>query len=450
MKRAIVCLLVISLGLLLKSCNTTEPPPPPDGDKPTLNLTLEDVSCTEAWIELTTTNLQLPATITLKQINPTGDTLSHISILNTQDSLLYIDSLLPNKSYQYQVTSIEYPASSNELSVTTMDTTSHEFTFETFTFGDISNSYLFDVAILNENSIWAVGEIRIADTSAIGYTKYNAVHWDGSEWTLHRIMFYTICGQQHRSAYPAISVVAFSENDVWIAMYGNQVARLNDTTQIGTYCIPISVRKMWGTDSQNLYAVGVNGQIAHRNNVGWQVIESGTDVDFLDVWGTPDGSIVWACGETIYKTVLIKIENNQANVVFEGTYPMPQIKNRFSDGLLSLWTNKNNFIYVLSPYNLYRCKVTTTGEGQELYPYDDYFKGAYLRLRGTGINNLITSGNKSTITHFNGISWKIYDELRNEDQLLRGLDVNENLLVTVGDKFENTFYYKAIVIVGSK
>ena len=105
---------------------------------------------------------------------------------------------------------------------------------------------------------------------------------------------------------------------------------------------------------------------------------------------------------------------------------------------------------MLSPYNLYRCENSTTGEGQELYPYEDYFKGAYLRLRGTGINNLITAGNKSTITHFNGSSWRIYDELRNEDQLLRGLDVYENLLVTVGEKFENTLYYKAIIIVGRR
>ena len=39
---------------------------------------------------------------------------------------------------------------------------------------------LYDVAIIDENNIWAVGEIWIADTSSLGYTKYNAVHWDGN------------------------------------------------------------------------------------------------------------------------------------------------------------------------------------------------------------------------------------------------------------------------------
>ena len=89
------------LSVFLATCNSIEPPPPPP-DEPTLTLELDDVQCTEAWIELTTTNLTLPAELILKQINPTGDTLSQVSILNTQDSLLYIDSLLPNQTYNFQ------------------------------------------------------------------------------------------------------------------------------------------------------------------------------------------------------------------------------------------------------------------------------------------------------------------------------------------------------------
>ena len=48
------------LLLFILSCNTTEQPPR-DGEKPTLTLTLEDVSCTEAWINylLPTSHYQL-------------------------------------------------------------------------------------------------------------------------------------------------------------------------------------------------------------------------------------------------------------------------------------------------------------------------------------------------------------------------------------------------------
>lgn len=131
MKKAIVGFLLIGFSPFIKSCNTTEPPPP-NGEKPTLQLTLEDVSCCEPWKKPTTSNLQLPANITLKQYNLSGDSLSQNFLLNTQDSLLYIDSLLPNQTYKFVTTIEQSNNKSNELSVTTMDTTSHNFTFETF------------------------------------------------------------------------------------------------------------------------------------------------------------------------------------------------------------------------------------------------------------------------------------------------------------------------------
>ena len=53
-------------------CNTTEPPVNGNG----ITLKLEDVSCTEAWITLKTTTLQLPETVTLKQDNQTRSTIN--------------------------------------------------------------------------------------------------------------------------------------------------------------------------------------------------------------------------------------------------------------------------------------------------------------------------------------------------------------------------------------
>ena len=54
------------IGLL--SCGTTDPQLPVE-TKPTLTLSVEDTSCTEAWIKLTTQDLTLPlpSELTLKQ-----------------------------------------------------------------------------------------------------------------------------------------------------------------------------------------------------------------------------------------------------------------------------------------------------------------------------------------------------------------------------------------------
>ena len=130
--------------LTFVSCDTTEVPTIEN-----LQLKLEDFSCTEAWITLTTANLQLPTTVTLKQ---NDQVYSTINLVKT-DTLIYIDSLLPNRTYQYQASNNQYQVSSNELGVTTMDTTNHNFTIEYFEFGEGSSSYFNDVWIFDENNI---------------------------------------------------------------------------------------------------------------------------------------------------------------------------------------------------------------------------------------------------------------------------------------------------------
>ena len=180
MNRAIKIVLATTLIILLNACNTTEPPV----EKEELFLKLEDASCTEAWITLTTTNLKLPTTILLEQNSQTRLTIN----LDKSDTLLYIDSLLPNQTYKFQLVIQSINHSSNELSVTTMDTTSHNFTWQTWTFCEHSSSVLYDVAIIDENNIWAVGEIYMNDSLGQPDPKaYNAVHWDGNNWSLKKI-----------------------------------------------------------------------------------------------------------------------------------------------------------------------------------------------------------------------------------------------------------------------
>ncbi len=160
------------------SCKKDNPIPP--GDQPKINLTLADTSCTEVWLRLTTKNVNPPAEVTLKQ----DDSVTHSINLNSADTLLYVDSLLPNHTYKFQSVIKSISKSSNSLTVTTMDTISHDYTWQMFSFGDpaAGSSELNDVAIIDENNIWAVGEIYLLDSTGVpDPNAYNAVHWDGSQ-----------------------------------------------------------------------------------------------------------------------------------------------------------------------------------------------------------------------------------------------------------------------------
>ncbi len=433
-------LLLNLLLLFAASCNSVEPPPP--GEKATLTLKLEDVSCTETWIELTTTNLltegEPPTAIILKQNDVVRDTIN----LNNADTLLYVDSLLPNTNYTFQAAGLRSPASdvqSNSLNVTTMDTTSHDFTFESYTFGGTAgSSTLYDCAIISPQNIWCVGEIYVADTSQNGYTMYNAVHWDGNEWELERIMFYTICGQQSRIAYPASSLFAFSENDIWIAMEGDQIARLENNVQTETRCLPWSftITKIWGTSNEDLYVVGNNGNIVHYNGTLWTKIESGTDVSINDVFGIIDQfsnqkkvfcavSNVFGGGE--HKILTID-ENNKID----------SLNWNLNRRIASVWSS-NGWIVYTSGGGVFNNKSGNWVEETIPLNYTNM-------IRGNGLNEIFVAGDFGLLAHFNGASWKVYEEFQQlPAAALYSITVKDNMLTAVGFSEE-----KALVVLGRR
>ncbi len=148
LKKILTLIFLTTLTLtLLQSCDSTEP-----DDKRKLTLTVEDVSTTEVRLRLRTTEIQLPANISITK----NSTLAKLITLKSNDSLFTVDSLQPSTSYSLQA--IYDAVKSDPVIAVTMDTTTQNFTFETVEFGDgFSSSYFNDVWIFDENNIWAVG-----------------------------------------------------------------------------------------------------------------------------------------------------------------------------------------------------------------------------------------------------------------------------------------------------
>ena len=271
---------------LFTSCNTNEP----DSTPANIEFAAEDASCTEAWIKLEADNIKAAQVFR-------EDSLIYSFNTNSIDTVLYDEGLLPNQSYKYKLT-IQHPlangnnsAVNKELTLQTMDTTSHNFTWQTFTFGQHSSSVLYDVAIINENNIWAVGEIYLKDS--LGNpdpNAYNAVHWDGSEWELKKI---TVDFRGSLITPPLTGVFTFSGTDIWfvgsLPIHGDGISwQMYD---LRTTVDPnLLLMKTWGTNSNDIYFVGLDGNIAHYSGAsgGWQKIESGTDLNIYDIWGIDD------------------------------------------------------------------------------------------------------------------------------------------------------------------
>jgi len=298
-----------------------------------------------------------------------------------------------------------------------MDTTSHDFTWQTFEFGGQGGSSSFyDVAIIDENDIWAVGEIYTTDD------KYNAAHWNGEKWELKKIKT-NACGGV---VFPPIKTVyAFSNSDIIFGHIDASITKYNGATFINDCSfikqINGSINKIWGTSSSDLYVVGNSGLIAHYDGQQWQRIESGTDENINDIHGIVNNNkkiIYCVFGKTLTQTIpgVIKIENKN---VIEVQWP-------YQDRIPhSIWFDKPGLIYVAGGEVALK---DYTGEWRIISNLPRYY---IKRIRGNADNDIFIAGAYSILAHFNGLGWYLY-EYGNSNKHYESLDFKNNLLVVVG------------------
>ena len=423
---------ILAIALIIVSCDTTEPPiiPPPDLRK--ITLTFEDASCTEVWLKIKADSLTLPAEIKLM-----SDAVITNIMLTTKDTVVYIDSLLPNQTYNYQaVLSTDTTIKSEKVTAQTLEPTSHNFTWQSWEFGQHSNSVLYDVAIIDENNIWAVGEIYMNDS--LGNpdpTFYNATHWNGSNWELKRILY-------QGSIWSIKTIYAFSENDIWFSAFVRYLNGQFIDLPIPAILMGWSKNKIWGSSSNDLYVVGNNGNIAHYNGTTWTKIESGTTLHLTDIYGDSEGNI-YASGVDISlaKGVVVKSNStNNWNVIIEGEIiNESQLFEKLFGRLGTLWVDEIGTLYVGADF-LYHFKNKKWNFVRSLPENyiggNQYYIGYLYSIRGNKSNDIIIAGDRNTLRHFNGINWAEvgipYTPYRSI--FWRSVLIKDNLSVAVGDE----------------
>jgi hypothetical protein len=419
--------LIIAVAVAL-SCNTTDPPV----DKAELLLKLEDVSCTEAWITLTTNNLQLPAEINLTRTNPDGSSASHISILNTQDSLLYIDSLLPNQSYIFQALLLEKQVTSNKLSITTLDTTSQNFSFEVLEFGDgFESSYFNDVWVFEENNIWVCGYIY---DPAFG--RKNIMHWDGNSWEPLGIQFNSsgidgIWAQDSSKIYFAAGFIIKYDNGNFTEISLGNIGLQNGQR----------VEKLWGSSESNIYGVGPWGTIVRYDGTQWSKIEFDMQWYFYEITGNKETGIAYAIAiNQSSDCIVVKLENAIADIFYQQSTSEIKI---FSVTLTEL----NNFLYIPNDWQNSICRISEkTRKVEVIYRIKGSF--AIEQSSAFSINDIYyvgpdISGIGVWLFHFNGISYKMIALPSIDRDNLGSLHAIKDLAVSVG--FTNNKAYLILI-----
>jgi hypothetical protein len=218
----------------------------PTGPNNYLSLTLEDVSCTEAWLKVTG---ETGSEVILNRDNIQVQKFT----LTSSPQTIYDDSLLPSKTYTYQA--VLNNEKSSKITAATLDTTSSNFTWQVDTIG-AQGSILYDVDVINDTLAYAVGLIMPSDPGERSNTIYwdNAAVWNGVKWTTMQIPSYYNGKKTFSTVY---SVFARNENDIWFGFVhwdGKQYTQVS----VGSW-FNSAPNKIWESpDGNQVYIVGNN------------------------------------------------------------------------------------------------------------------------------------------------------------------------------------------------
>ncbi|MCF6239170.1 MAG: hypothetical protein L3J79_10270, partial [Candidatus Marinimicrobia bacterium] len=202
------------------------------------------------------------------------------------DTTIVDEGLVLNTSYSYRAYFTEQGTSLDSslvLELTTLDISSHDFSWTLEKLGTYG-SRLYDVAIVDENNIWVVGNIE-TDTM-----EYNAAHWDGGHWELLQII----------NTADLHSVFYFADDDIWVTKYSYPVHwdgigwTQYNLTEMG---LDVSAGfDSWGSSPDDMYFVGHEGGILHYDGSNFTKMEIGVSTDLYRVSGSEDGSYIFATG----------------------------------------------------------------------------------------------------------------------------------------------------------
>lgn len=317
------------------------------------------------------------------------------------------------------------------------DTTSQEFTQETFVFGEPGTSLFADVAIVNDTLAYAVGEIYVKDSLGnIEQPSYGLAVWDGRSWTLRRLLgFFQDVG--HFSWINAYGVFALSANNVWLAqghVYSwdgkSEYVKVHPIGHTPTNPNPVlgpnqSIQKIWASSNTNLFGVGWNGAIAHYDGTTWKRIESGTSAHINDVWGAFDkesNEYVTLCA--VSNTYEVS-ERRILRIYSNGT--IDSLPWRYDRRCHSIWFERTR-------------KVFTAGggvfisDGIGTWEEQDVPSIFTRRIRGVAENDVFISGDFGLISHYNGIrctSWQLQGA-----GIMFSNDYKGGLFITVGSTMD--------------
>ncbi|MCA0448060.1 MAG: hypothetical protein LCH54_17720 [Bacteroidetes bacterium] len=460
-KNQILFLTAIYSFVLLSAFTSCKEPEStrPENRTDSLMLKVKETDLTTATLSLHTAGITYPASLTLTRNSQPVQTFS----LHRPDTTLIDTALTPSTTYTWQAIWKKTETTflkGETVTGKTMDSTSHDFTWRLDTLG-APGSILWDVAIVNDTCVWVVGDI-VSDPANHPIGRYNAAMWNGKVWKKYRISMLngvgTLSVQILNTLFHVNSKLFLSSGSSLTTMdiLGNVTKReYYRAFNLG------ATKKIFGRSATDLFLVGDFGSITHYNGSTFTLMESGTTVDLLDVWGTSESDI-WSCGSVaggsislIGHSVLLHLEKGSWKTINEEDFPEDFPVNSQPTFLFrSVWQYSSSTplfqtsAFGVFSYNQHKSIWSWDFHRQRKYwlSYPPPEMGMPVRIRGTSPANVMIGGDHLSLLHFNGSTWKQLTEVLEDQTRLKSLDISKTRVVAVGEDPRS----KAFILTGKQ
>lgn len=323
---------------------------------------------------------------------------------------------------------------------THLDSTSHSFVWRVDTIGTWE-SHFNGVWGIDSNNVYVVGWVYLSDND----TAFTFMHWNGKNWDSMR----RFIGEPQ-------DIFGFNENDLW--RVGDAGGSPNFYPKISHWngsqwqewefpaLLGMTTTGIWGTSSSNMFVVGWKGLILHYDGSVWSRMQSPTNSNLYDIWSAnknfSSGINIYAVGSSDYPEtgILLIYKTDYWRSVFER-----KVKSGVPSGFMStIWGYDNEHYFTSGGYaQLFTGYDSTWTEIQ--VPNTNTGIG---HIRGSGWNNIFATGSFGLIIHYNGSTWKRYDEFykKPDGEGPGKIWTNNNCVYIVGQSRDQ----RALVYIGKK
>ena len=316
------------------------------------------------------------------------------------------------------------------------DTTSNNWTFTETMLGGASGSNLYDVAIVNDTDAWAVGEIYSDSSVQFGYPPDVIAEWNGTTWHPSPLN-YVYEGQSHPIS--SLTGIRIDGGQFWLA--GGSIFTWDGTSPQAPLVFSrlrlqnqnATIEKLEVLSNTSVYGFGTFGTIVHFNGSTWGILANNSSLGVQDIYGT-DGMVLAIAsdpGESVDKSIL-QINGTTVTQLSTAGIEWP---------LSSVWSVPGHY-YVVGQGIYEKTSLSQSTWQEDSVDTVDFFSC----IRGNAWNDFFVAGGYGQLLHFNGKSWRSYQDVLGLQQGgIAGIAVKGNLMIGVG-----YLGSKAVAFVGKR